>query len=233
MVTPGLVEKLRDNHKSLSNNKTSLEWKQYTAVLEQYVEILKNPRTAKTSSLMIIAEREKKKTDNIVVFEANFIKNYVFDLLQDLYGVFKDIKICHQFGDNKKSIWIVNQLMMTKEQDSARSKEYTINTIFRLFILFYIEILDAARRLFPDTQINEFEQEEGNNSDVIISQQLCDEDPQSTPCSSHQISNLQMQRSSDKLSRKKIMLDCISYKKSLGMHSSEGIFILMLMTLYI
>jgi hypothetical protein len=119
MVIPELVLKLKDHHDTLSRSPLSDEWKQHLSYLQQYFKILNDPHI-KTHELMRLSEFVKNEQFGVGIYKENSIKKVAFDAFKGLYGVLKDLKLCHIFGNNQKSVWIVNQLLATKVSANGR-----------------------------------------------------------------------------------------------------------------
>jgi hypothetical protein len=104
MLKPGLLGKLTRHHDQLeaANNEEWLLWKNQ---LKLYWQRIKGGD--KTSDIFLLYAID------------NPIKKFVSDCYEndDVYGVFKDVKLCHEFGRNIKSLWICNILMSDRKQN--------------------------------------------------------------------------------------------------------------------
>ena len=97
MVRPGLVARLLEHH---NNVKKSPEWEE---TLIRYKETLKQIGGKPTfnDEFLICFNKEKDP-----------VKQFLYQCYkEDVEGVLKDIKLCHDFGKETKSIWIYNQLL--------------------------------------------------------------------------------------------------------------------------
>ena len=113
MVRPGLVEKLHIHHRNLEATAAPEKWVKWSDSIVEYCRSIGNIN----SSLWRISEDT----------QTNAVKKVMYEwLIEDVYGVLKDVKLCNDFGFYTRSVYICHQLLSPNSETRQLKSKFII-----------------------------------------------------------------------------------------------------------